>query len=554
MLQFPLWKRIIIVLVSLAGLALAAPNLFYGRVEKHNDAQTALVKTGALTDEQKADLAGWPSWMPSGIVNLGLDLRGGAHLLAEVHLSDVYKSRIDGLWPELRQSLANERATIGSIRRIEAPDGQLKVQISKPEAIAKAVEVARTLAQPITSLTGVGQSDLQVTGEGDTITIQLSDAEKTATDERTMAQSLEIVRRRIDAAGTREPTIVREGSDRILIEVPGIGSAEELKNLIGTTAKLTFNQVTGQASSDQQDPGSGREVLPDAERKGVYYILEDVPVVTGDDLVDARPATDQNGRPAVDFRFNTSGARAFGDYTARHIGEPFAIVLDGKVISAPVIQSHIAGGSGIITGNFTVQQATDLALLLRAGALPAKMSFLEERTIGPELGADSIRAGMIASLVGFVAVVAYMIASYGLFGVFASIALFFNVAFVLAFMSLIGATLTLPGIAGIVLTIGTAVDANVLIFERMREELRRGRGPARAFELGFDKAMSAIIDANVTHLMVGAILFVLGAGPVRGFAVTLIFGILASVFTAIWLVRMMIATWFARRRPKTVIV
>ncbi|KFI27037.1 protein translocase subunit SecD [Paenirhodobacter enshiensis] len=554
MLQFPLWKRILIIGLCLLGLALAAPNMFYKRVEQHNDAATALVKNGALTAEEQGWLAGWPSWMPSGIVNLGLDLRGGAHLLAEVHLSEVYKTRMESLWPELRNALAAERGTLGAIRRVPAPDGQLRIQIANADQLPKAIEVAKTLAQPVVTLTGVGQTDLAVTGEGDTITVQLSEAERKSADERTMAQSLEIVRRRIDAAGTREPTIVRQGTDRILIEVPGIGSAEDLKALIGTTAKLTFNQVTGTATSDDQTPGAGKEVLPDAERKGLFYVLESVPVVTGDDLTDARPETDQNGRPAVGFRFNPAGARAFGDYTAAHIGEPFAIVLDGKVISAPTIQTHIAGGSGIITGNFTVQQSTDLALLLRAGALPAGMTFLEERTIGPELGADSIRAGMIASAVGFIAVVVFMVASYGLFGAFASIALFINIAFVLAFMSIIGATLTLPGIAGIVLTIGTAVDANVLIFERMREELRRGRTPARAFELGFDKAMSAIVDANVTHLMVGTILFVLGAGPVRGFAVTLIFGILASVFTAIWLVRMMIAQWFAYKRPKTVVV
>lgn len=554
MLQFPLWKRILVIGLCVLGLALAAPNLFYKRVEQHNDAVTALEKHGALTDEEKGWLAGWPSWAPSGIVNLGLDLRGGAHLLAEVHLAEVYKTRMESLWPQLRTALANERATIGSIRRVTAPDGQLKVQISNPDQLQKAIDVAKTLAQPVVTLTGVGATDLAVTGAGDTITIQLSETERKSADERTMAQSLEIVRRRIDAAGTREPTIVREGSDRILIEVPGIGSADELKALIGTTAKLTFNQVTGTAPSADQNPGAGKEVLPDAENASLFYVLESVPVVTGDDLTDARPETDQNGRPAVGFRFNPGGARAFGDYTASHIGEPFAIVLDGKVISAPTIQAHIAGGSGIITGNFTVQQATDLALLLRAGALPAGMTFLEERTIGPELGADSIRAGIIASAFGFVAVVAFMIASYGLFGAFASFALFINVAFVLAFMSIIGATLTLPGIAGIVLTIGTAVDANVLIFERMREELRRGRSPSRAFELGFDKAMSAIVDANVTHLMVGAILFVLGAGPVRGFAVTLIFGIIASVFTAIWLVRLMISEWFAWKRPKTVVV
>ncbi|MFC3059553.1 protein translocase subunit SecD [Paenirhodobacter populi] len=554
MLQFPLWKRIVILGLCVIGLILGAPNLFYGKVESHNDALAAQERSGTLTDEQAAAVDGWPSWLPSGLVNLGLDLRGGAHLLAEVHLGDVYKARMESLWPELRRVLAAERAQIGSIRRLPSDPGELKIQIGNAAGLARAVEVARTLATPVVTLTGVGQNDLDVSGQGDTITIRLSDAEKATADDRTMQQSLEIVRRRVDAAGTREPTIMRQGADRILIEVPGIGSAAELKALIGTTAKLTFHQVVGRAASAEQTPGAGQEVLPDANEQGLYYILNTLPVVSGDELTDARPETDQNGMPAVGFRFNTTGARTFGDYTANHIGEPFAIVLDGKVISAPVIQTHIAGGSGIITGRFTVQEATDLALLLRAGALPAGMTFLEERTIGPELGADTVQAGIYASIAGFILVVAFMVASYGLFGVFASLALAFNIIFIIAFMSLIGATLTMPGIAGIVLTIGTAVDANVLIFERVREELRRGRNPVRAFELGFDKAMSAIIDANVTHFMVGMILFVLGAGPVRGFAVTLLIGIVASVFTALWLVRMLIADWYHWRRPKTLVV
>ena len=554
MQHFPLWKRILVIGLCLAGFALGVPNLFYNRVEAHNDAVTVLERDGAVTDAQSAAMAGWPAWMPSGLVNLGLDLRGGAHLLAEVHLAEVYKARMDGLWPELRKALADERQVIGSIRRVPSTPDVLKIQIGNADQIARAVEVARALARPVVSMTGVGSSDIEVTGTGDTLTVKLSAAEQTATDDRTMQQSLEIVRRRVDAAGTREPTIIRQGADRILIEVPGIGSAAELKGLIGTTAKLTFHQVVGRAASAEQRPGPGQEILPDANDKTAFYILDSLPVVTGDELTDARPDSDQNGMPAVAFRFNATGARAFGDYTANHIGEPFAIVLDGKVISAPVIQTHIAGGSGVITGRFSVQQATDLALLLRAGALPAGMTFLEERTIGPELGADSIQAGMIASAIGFAAVVVFMIASYGLFGFFASVALAINVIFIIAFMSLIGATLTMPGIAGIVLTMGTAVDANVLIFERVREELRRGIAPVRAFDIGYDKAMSAIVDANVTHFMVGMILFVLGAGPVRGFAVTLLIGIVASIFTALWLVRLIIAEWYAWRRPKTIVV
>ncbi|ADE85527.1 protein translocase subunit SecD [Rhodobacter capsulatus] len=554
MLQISLWKRLVILGLCLAALITAAPNMFYARVEGHNDAVSAFEKTGAMTETQEAAKAAWPDWAPSALVNLGLDLRGGAHLLAEVHLGEVYKARMDALWPEVRKVLAAERATIGAIRRVPSPEGELRIQIGERAQIARAVEVARTLASPVVSLTGVGQTDYEVTGEGDTVVFRLSEAEKKATDDRTMQQSLEIVRRRVDAAGTREPTIMREGTDRILIEVPGIGSAQELKDLIGTTAKLTFHPVLSTTSNPNAPVASGNELLPDAERQGLYHLLDEVPVVTGDDLTDARPTTDDNGAPAVSFRFNVSGARAFGDYTAGHIGEPFAIVLDGKVISAPTIQAHIAGGSGIITGRFSIEEATDLALLLRAGALPAGMTFLEERTIGPELGADSVKAGMVASVIGFVAVVAYMIASYGLFGFFSSVALFINIAFIFAVMGAIGGTMTLPGIAGIVLTIGTSVDANVLIYERMREEIRSGKSPVRAIELGFDKAMSAIIDANVTSFLSSAILFVLGAGPVRGFAVTTMIGIAASIFTAIWVVRLMIVIWYGWRRPKTIVI
>jgi preprotein translocase subunit SecD len=292
-------------------------------------------------------------------------------------------------------------------------------------------------------------------------------------------------------------------------------------------------------------------VLPDLTDADQFYVLEAAPVVTGEDLVDAQPSFDQNGRPAVNFRFNPSGGRRFGDYTADNIGSPFAIVLDGEVISAPTIQSHISGGSGIITGNFSVEESTNLAVLLRAGALPAGLEFLEERTIGPELGADSIRAGKIACIVAFAAVLVFMVLSYGLFGLFANVALIVNVGLIFGLLSLVGATLTLPGIAGIVLTIGMAVDANVLIFERIREELVSAKGPARAIELGYEKALSAIIDANITTFITAVILFVMGSGPVRGFSITLGLGILTSVFTAIFVTRLLVVMWFERRRPRT---
>ncbi|MAB08536.1 MAG: protein translocase subunit SecD [Rhodobacteraceae bacterium] len=550
MLQIDTWKRVLIWALVVAGLVLAAPNLFYSRVESHNDAVKA-IETSGSTPEREAEAAQWPSWLPSDLVNLGLDLRGGAHLLAEVRVADVYAARMESLWPDVRDVLRDARDEVGTIRLQDSAPGTLRVRISNPDGMARALELVRGLAQPVVSLTGAGATDLQVAGDGNEVVVTLSEAEKQATDERTLQQSLEIIRRRIDEVGTREPTIQRQGADRILIEVPGIGSAEELKNIIGTTAQLTFQPVVSRSGNANESAGVGNEVLPSMDEDGVYYVLEQAPVVTGEELTDAQPTYDQNGRPAVSFRFNPGGARKFGDYTAENIGSPFAIVLDDEVISAPVIQSHIASGSGIITGDFSVEEANNLAVLLRAGALPAGMDFLEERTIGPQLGQDSIEAGKLATAVAFAMVLVFMFLSYGLFGLFANVALILNIGLIMGILSMIGATLTLPGIAGIVLTVGMAVDANVLIFERIREELKSARGPARAIELGYEKALSAIVDANITTIITAIILYVMGSGPVRGFAITLGLGIVTSVFTAIWVTRLLIVMWFERRRPKT---
>ena len=537
------------------GLIYASPNLFYSRVETHNDAAKAIAAAGGqATPEQAAALAAWPGFLPSGLMNLGLDLRGGAHLLAEVKVADVYAARIDGMWPDVRDALRELRDTVGSVRRQPSVPGVLRVAISNPAGISAALEAVSALARPVVSLTGIGQNDIEVSAEGEVIVVQLSEAERAATDNRTIQQSLEIIRRRVDEVGTREPTILRQGEDRILIQVPGIGSAAELKALIGTTAKLTFNAVVGRTQDAGATAGARNLLLPSMDETGVFYIVEATPVVTGEELVDAQPAFDQNSRPAVNFRFNPSGARKFGDYTAANIGSPFAIVLDDEVISAPVIQSHIPGGSGIITGRFSVEESTKLAVLLRAGALPAEMTFLEERTVGPELGQDSIDAGRVAALIAIVLVVLWMVGSYGLFGVFANIALAVNMALIFAALSIVGGTLTLPGIAGIVLTIGMAVDANVLVFERIREELRVQKGPARAIQIGYERALSAIIDANITTFVTAAVLFMVGAGPVRGFAITLGIGILSSVFTALFVTKLLIESWFAWRRPKTIVV
>ena len=552
MTPMPLWKRLILLAICALGVITAIPNLNYTSVERHNDAAAAIeAANGIATPEQEADLALWPDFLPSSLVNLGLDLRGGAHLLAEVRVADVYKARMDALWPEVRDALRPLRDQVGNVRRQPSPEGTLRVAISNPAGLTAALDAVNALATPVVSLTGVGQNDIDVTVEGEEIVIQLSEAERTATDNRTILQSLEIIRRRVDEVGTREPTIQRQGADRILIQVPGIGSAAELKALIGTTAKLTFNAVVSRTTDAGANPGPRNLLLPSMDEPGTYYIVEETPVVTGEELTDAQPAFDQNNRPAVNFRFNPSGARKFGDYTAANIGAPFAIVLDNEVISAPVIQSHIPGGSGIITGSFSVEESTQLAVLLRAGALPAEMTFLEERTVGPELGQDSIDAGKVAAVVSMAAVVFFMWASYGLFGLFANLALAINMALIFGALSIIGGTLTLPGIAGIVLTIGMAVDANVLVFERIREELRIAKSPGRAIELGYERAKSAIVDANITTFITAVVLFAVGAGPVRGFAITLGIGIITSVFTALFITRIFVEIWFRAKRPKT---
>ncbi|MBT2130704.1 protein translocase subunit SecD [Aliiroseovarius lamellibrachiae] len=551
MLNIATWKRLVIWGLVLLGLYFASPNGFYTRVELHNDAVKTIEATGSNA-ELEADKSAWPDWAPNALVNLGLDLRGGAHLLAEVQVEDVYAARMDGMWPEVRNLLRDKRDTIGTIRRQDGAADELRVKISRPEALPQAIELVKTLAQPVVSLQGVGSTDIEVAAgrEGEFV-VTLSEAERIATDDRTIMQTLEIIRRRVDEVGTREPTIQRQGQDRILIQVPGIGSATELKDIIGKTAKLTFHPVKSRTTNGETEPGARNVLYPSLDDEGVYYVLEQSPVVTGEELTDAQPAFDQNGQPAVSFRFNVSGSRKFCEYTGENVGSPFAIVLDAEVISAPRINEQICGGSGIITGNFSIEESTNLAVLLRAGALPAELTYVEERTIGPELGQDSIDAGKIASIVAFVGVLVFMVLAYGWFGVVANIALILNVGMIFGLLSMIGATLTLPGIAGIVLTIGMAVDANVLVFERIREELKAGKGPARAIELGYEKALSAILDANITTFITAVILFVMGSGPVRGFAVTLGLGILTSVFTAIFLTRLMLVMWHERKQPKT---
>ena len=551
MLQFSLTKKILIWVVVVLGFLFAMPNGFYNRVESVNDARIQL-ENGNRTPSVITAAKNWPSFLPSSLVNLGLDLRGGAHLLARVRVDQVYEARMDAYWPEVRNALRKERAIIGTIRRVDGENYDLRVRISEPGQMQRAIEVVTALARPVTTLTGAGSNDIVVTSQNDMVIIELSEAEKIATDTRTMDQSLEIIRRRVDEAGTREPTIQRQGTDRVLIQVPGIGSAEELKSIIGKTAKLTFHKVSQRTSNPEERVKNRQILLPAQDEEGVFYILDKTPVINGDHLTDAQPAFDQNNRPAVSFRLNTTGARIFGQYTAENIGTPFAIVLDKEVVSAPTIQSHISGGSGIITGQFGVEETTLLSIQLRAGALPAELEYLQESTVGPDLGQDSIDAGTLACIVAFIAVLVFMSLSYGLFGIFANVALIINIALIFAILSIISGTLTLPGIAGIVLTVGMAVDANVLVFERIREELKKAKNPRKAIELGYERAFSAIIDANITTLIAAVILLVFGSGPVKGFAITLGIGIVTSVFTAIWVTRLLISIWIERKRPKSI--
>lgn len=554
MLQFSLWQKLLILSICIVGIFFSIPNAFYTRVENKNDTLNAISKGQELSSSELKSLRAWPAFLPSNLVNLGLDLRGGAHLLAEVKVEEVYGQRLDAMWQEVRDVLRAERDVIGTIRRQDGRSDQLRIKISNVSGMPRAVELIEDLARPVSSLSSVGKKDLKVTSDQNILIVEFSEVEKLALNERTMKQSLEIIRRRVDEVGTREPTIQKQGERRILIQVPGIGSASELKTLIGTTAKLGFYPVLKQ-TSNSEERGNGRtQTLPAKDDKNIFYVLEKSPAVTGEELVDAQPTFDQNGQPAVSFRFNPGGARKFGNYTANNVGALFAIVLDGEVISAPQIREAITGGSGQITGNFSVEESSELSILLRAGALPAPMQFEEERTIGPELGQDSIDAGKIACLVAFVSILIFMFLSYGLFGVFANIALIINVTLIFGLLSIIGATLTLPGIAGIVLTIGMAVDANVLVFERIKEELKTAKSPYRAIELGYERAFSAILDANITTFIAALILFLMGSGPVRGFSITLGLGIITSVFTAIYVTRLLLAIWFDRTRPKTIVV
>ena len=486
-----------------------------------------------------------PGWLPHQTINLGLDLQGGSHLLLEVEIDAVIKEQLEVLLDSVRSELRKSRIQYKNLS-LNGSTG-VKFNVRDPEKLDKVYELVKKI-----------EPEADTSLEKESVFIELK--ERAITDRRNaaMSQSIEIVRRRVDQTGTQEPTIQRQGDNRILVQLPGIDDPERIKRLLGKTAKMTF-QLTdprGQSRNPSKSAPLGARWFPsstetDSDGNPLKLLIRKRVMVSGEDLVDSRASFDQQtNEPVVTFRFNARGGKKFGDATAKNVNRRFAIVLDGKVISAPVIREPILGGSGQISGNFTVQETNDLALLLRAGALPAPLAILEERSVGPGLGKDSIASGKLASIIGMVAVIIFMIVSYGNFGVMADFALAFNIILILAVLSFLQATLTLPGIAGIVLTIGIAVDSNVLIFERIREEVRLGRTPISAIDAGYRQALTTIIDANVTTLIAAVLLYVFGSGPIRGFAVTLAVGIATSMFTAIMLTRLMIVTWLRKRQPK----
>jgi preprotein translocase subunit SecD len=496
-----------------------------------------------------------PKWAQRQLV-LGLDLQGGSHILLEVDTNAVRREMLQNLQDDVRRLLREARVPYTGLA---IRGNAVEVRVTRDSDLQAALTKLRELSQPLGGLlSATGQRTIDVTNPGGGL-IQLAVTQPAILDRirNAVEQSIQIVERRVNELGTVEPTIQRQGVDRVLVQVPGLQDPQRLKELLGKTAKLAFRMVDQSVSPDQALQGRippESEVLYGPVKEGKpTYLIERRITVSGEDLTDAQPGFDQRtSEPIVTFRFNTSGARRFGRVTQENVGRPFAIVLDNEVISAPVIREPILGGSGQISGNFTVEQANDLAILLRAGALPAPLTIIEERTVGAGLGQDSIEQGIRASWIGSLMVVLFMLATYGLFGVFANIAVLVNVVMIIGILSLLNATLTLPGIAGIVLTVGMAVDSNVLIYERVREEVRSGRNAISALDAGFSRALATIIDANLTTFIAAAILFFIGSGPVRGFALTLGIGIATTVFTAFTLTRLMIATWVWWLRPRTV--
>ena len=535
MLHFPRWKLILVIVVTVAGILYALPNLF-----------------------SAATVAQLPTWLPHKQVNLGLDLQGGAHLLYQIDEKEMIEDQLGNLRGDVRETLRRARIGYSDLSQ-DVAKRSVSVTIRDPADMDKANTELRKLAVPVGGdvFGSASSSDIEFAREGSRITLTVTDAGLLHRMTSAIQASIETIRRRVDAFGTTEPSIQREGRNRILVQVPGITDVERLKSLIGETGKLEFKLVDPAADAQQaaltKQVPPGDELAYTDDTPPFPYVLKSQTLVSGANLVSATPGFDQQtGEPVVNFKFDAAGAKRFGKVTQENVGLPFAILLDGKVITAPVIREPILGGTGQISGGFTVERANDLAVLLRSGALPAKLSVIEERTVGASLGADSIASGKKAALMGLALVMIFMLAAYGLFGLFANVAVILNVALIFAVLSLMGATLTLPGIAGIVLVIGIAVDANVLINERIREEIRAGKSPYAAVDSGYSRALITIIDSNVTTLIAVLVLFWLGSGPVRGFAVTLTIGIIASMFTAVTVTRLMVTTWLRWARPQTI--
>jgi preprotein translocase subunit SecD len=530
MLYFTRWKALGIILIALVVCLCAVPNFF-----------------------PESTVKGWPLWAQRRLV-LGLDLQGGSYLLLELDSNYIRKEKLDQIRDDVRRTL--REAKIGYTGLVSRPDA-VEVHV-KDQDLPTALTKLRELSQPLGGLLGSnGQRSLEVSDAGGgAIRLTVPQAAITDRIRQTVDQSIQIVERRVNEIGTVEPLIQRQGTDRILVQVPGLQDPTELKRLVGQTAKMDFRMVDTSVPPEQAQKGSlppDDDLLMSAQAPKVPYVVKKQVLVSGGELTDAQAAFDQRtNEPIVNFRFNSSGARKFAQATTENVGQPFAIVLDNAVISAPVIREPITAGSGQISGTFTVQSANELAILLRAGALPAPLTVIEERTVGPGLGQDSIEKGELAAYVGSIMVIVFMLVTYRLFGVFANVAVAINVAMIFGLLSLLNATLTLPGIAGIVLTVGIAVDSNVLIYERIREELRGGRNAISAIDAGFKRALSTILDSNITTFIAAAVLFYIGTGPVRGFAVTLGIGIITTVFTAFTLTRLIVATWVRWKRPQSV--
>src|SRR4051812_23657394 len=529
MLEFPRWKVWLVSLVVALGILFSIPSLIGG---------TTLASS-------------WPKWLPQYKINLGLDLAGGSHLLLEADANDAQKQRLQGMEDSVATELRRDpRIDIGDI---STADGRLSFLVRNPTQVDGAVERLRNLTRPV-ALTGNRDWDVQVVDSTRVVLTPTPSGTAQALKDA-MGVARDVVRRRIDPGGTKEITVITEGGNRILVQVPGVEDPEALKKLIGQTARLEFKLVDQSANPADVQAGHappGSQVLPMADGTGLMAVKRRG-MGSGDQLRAAKRGFDQDARPDINITFNPAGARRFARTTQENVNKPFAIILDDKILSAPNINEPILGGRANITGgNFTVQSAHDLAVSLASGKLPVKLNVIEERTVSAELGKDSIHKGVIASVIGTLGVIIFMLVTYGRFGVYANIALVVNAFLILGIMAMFNATLTLPGIAGFILTIGAAVDANVLINERIREEIRRGRRLLDAVETGYREAMRAIFDANVTHVISASIMAYFGSGPVRGFAVVLLIGVVTSVFTAVYFTRMLVALWIRRTRPRAI--